>query len=1183
MAVEEYEPVPAPVSVSKLQKNHKKEEPELEVKPAFDLENALPSTDDFRTSLLMPKLSARFSMLREQDDPATKIGKANDDSVLFPKRVSRLNLFGHNPNSPNFLADIAEVSSLRPSMSSGRAGSFASAAEDEADENRPSPGSIMSRARPGEGNNLFGGRQKVYKIPVRKASDTESGESGGLRGRALYEDDVTLSAFQRLRLKEKEERLAETMERLQGPTAVDPQELSPISIKRTTSSSTTSGPSNGRTSTAATSIDEQSTSSVSTEPSRTNSNSGTTVPERTGSKPRRLYGQGLEQAAQNKQSPAFAAISKFESLSRQRTGNLESPFLNRSFSRSANNLHERLHISPIKAAAAHENTPPPSASSPFQQKSKELELGLNPGSAATGYGVIPPLSPPVSENEDAATLAAAMQPEDRGKATAMGLFNKPTKYDEQQFSRRQLQMHEGRNTPPLRRPSLPRNDSQVSSTGRIRELSNASQNSKAESVSSHYSNEAHSNLAALGVKESEASKSACKTFFDGSESGNESEEDQPSRQSSRRNSQTLHDVHPALRSNTGTSEDDTETFVQERSVILPEVRFSDLRDLNPIAESELDAAAPSPIREEHSEKAPDSPTLGPSGLGLSGLIRTHLRHDSDRSSIYPPPSPGFLPKNRYRESVIDPAVQGFRMSTYNDCVQGPDEVEQGFTAVQDTLDSISQPNVNPAMSSISMRAKQMLDQAAALRGTDTRLQTQETGGDHPAWQEELRSRHRRHSSAETQKEREEFANELAERRRKVQEKLRDFAETESRSSSPVPGRSTPDLKQGNAFAMLKNRSMKRLDSPQSKGSKMFGISNSSMGASTTSLVSDDVWRDDEDHELGKHSTPSTGKNIWSRARALRRGSRDESRDSSRSRAPSSPPRPSYQRDGSESDISGRSKSRTRHKEDLGKVDEDYISHRTGRSSGEASVNRTSDSITASTRPSVEASDQSFYERSASVASGRYRSGSRSAPHLDVNTQPDLIESCIAPRPSPIAPYSANATPPLQEVPSDNTAASTLASVQPGSHVVPQRAPGSNNLPKRLIDKAQISEPTFVSSTYNATTVNLPPGASLTNGMESPPVPPMNPRRRRQTTTHTILGALKGEKNEQPPMPSSDKVEERSIFPDEGDRFPKVLNRLRNISSEGASLHGKARKDAAMGASIPSPQSATVPRVSGGMF
>ena len=98
----------APVKSSKTFRRGKKlqePEPKLEI----NLATALPSSDDFRTSLLMSGLSARFSMLREQDDPKSKIGKASDDSVLFPKRQSRLNDFGFQSHG---LSDIAEVSPI---------------------------------------------------------------------------------------------------------------------------------------------------------------------------------------------------------------------------------------------------------------------------------------------------------------------------------------------------------------------------------------------------------------------------------------------------------------------------------------------------------------------------------------------------------------------------------------------------------------------------------------------------------------------------------------------------------------------------------------------------------------------------------------------------------------------------------------------------------------------------------------------------------------------------------------------------------------------------------------------------------------------------------------------------------------------------------------------------------------
>ena len=110
-----------PLKTSKtfrLGKRHQEPKPKLEL----NLANVLLSSDDFRTSLLMNGLSARFFMLREQDDPHSKIGKANDDSVLFPsKRQSKLNAFGYQSYG---LSDIAEVASINRSVRPSNVVSF---------------------------------------------------------------------------------------------------------------------------------------------------------------------------------------------------------------------------------------------------------------------------------------------------------------------------------------------------------------------------------------------------------------------------------------------------------------------------------------------------------------------------------------------------------------------------------------------------------------------------------------------------------------------------------------------------------------------------------------------------------------------------------------------------------------------------------------------------------------------------------------------------------------------------------------------------------------------------------------------------------------------------------------------------------------------------------------------------
>jgi hypothetical protein len=286
-----------PTSFGKSLRRKKTNVPE--VKPELDLMSALPDTNDFRTSLMMPAFSARFSMLREADDPATKIGKASDDSVLFPKRASRMNLFNHNP-----LTDIAEVDSIRgstfrpPFADNGRSQSFSDGYGSD------DGGSIMNRSKPGEGNNLFGGRQKLYRVPAK--ADGEA--SGPPMGRHMYESDVSMSMFQQLRLKERMERASEdTCERPSSLQQTDTEDADTVnspstgfSKNRGTTSSTTSAPSNRRTSTAATSVASES-------PALLQNNSSSSVNrrisdqhsavERNGILHKRLYGTNLDQVS----------------------------------------------------------------------------------------------------------------------------------------------------------------------------------------------------------------------------------------------------------------------------------------------------------------------------------------------------------------------------------------------------------------------------------------------------------------------------------------------------------------------------------------------------------------------------------------------------------------------------------------------------------------------------------------------------------------------------------------------------------------------------------------------------------------------------------------------------------------------------------------------------------------------
>jgi hypothetical protein len=1126
----------------------KSKKPEPEPKPELDFSSALPSNDDFRTSLLMPKLSARFSMLKDQDNPDSMLGKASDDSVLFPKRASKLNVFGHNPS---LLSDIDEVSTecSRPSFAMARADSSASGGDGYGtDDDRSQNGSVMNRPRPGEGNNLFGGRQKVYKIPVKSNGTSPNSESARTMGaRAVYEEDIALSPFQRLRVKEKEEakekedRGAEASAH-DAPAPESDDALSRMSsAQRTTYSSTASGPAYGRASTAATSVDEPYPHAQShPSPAAGDIHSPAVKPsagmasERGSVRSRRLYGQGLAQSAQNQQA---STLHRLESLSRQRAGTPELPPPNRNYSRGAANLRDRLQKLAIAEPASTSRPTSPSSSVTSPNRPAVESESKEPKSHRNQAGSVPPLTPPISEDEEGAALAEALQPEDRGKATAMGLFNKPiTRFDEQQFTRRQLQMHEGRNTPPLsQRPSerLPQ-----TSFDRQRDLPSASYGSRAESASSQYTGpqRAADHSAAPSV-DSSTTKPAGTFFADSlsSESGDETDQ-RHSAGASSYSSQVVDGVHPALRSGTPSK---PSTPTGEAQNAIPEVRYSDLSDLKPIEENDVAEGRSNSSGEAASPEKPDSPTLGPTGLGLSGMVRDHLRRDSDRLSMNPNAAgvPSQFAGYEFETSA------SIRESTSNDL--NPTPLNVGRT----------QPAAHPSA------------------GDESRESRDESGG-----LDELRARHNRDASTETQKEREEFAIELAERRRKVQEKLKNFAETESRAGSPVPGSGsqTPDFPQGkpNAFSMLKNKSGKQ------PGGNVFGLGNTS----TPALVSDSQSREDAElfpYSFGKHSnasTPHVGSERPMRPRLpnIGRGSQENSRESSRSRGPSphSVFRPLRDRSGSET--SGRSKSRGRYhdRDELEPLEEGSVASHGTFAFPEYSEPRDSPSIPSSVpssaRPSMEVHDP-VYDRSMSAA-GRYRSTSRSgvAGHHDTPLQPFYPPDSMGapPRPSPVAPYSANATPPLYESPRHQSQAHPPSSFDAPPLGIPQRAPGHVGPHRRPINKYKISEPTFVSCTSNVPTFGLPPGANANNGIGAPPVPPMNPRRRRQTTAQTLMGALKGDR---PEMHHPTMTEEQRSLSDGVDKAQKPRNRLRKSSSEGGQMNAMARQEAMNDSSPPVPQ------------
>ncbi|KAL1956472.1 hypothetical protein VTO42DRAFT_7270 [Malbranchea cinnamomea] len=1169
-----------------------------ETKTEFDLSNALPSEDDFRTSLLMPKLSARFSMLREQDDPNSKLGKASDDSVLFPRRESRLNLFGHNQ-----LSEIAEISSLtgsaRPSLAIGR-GSYASG-EGYGTDDDPCPGtSIMNRPRPGEGNNLFGGRQKIYKIPVnstsRNGSVTDSVGSGGGMGKLLYEDDVNLSAWQRWRQQEREQEeeessLQPTEEMSRGDTPAT-EASPPANGTENRTASTTSAASSTRLSAHESAL----TPATIAADRPAKQDAGTFGVDRNPTKTRRLYGQGLELHSQQS-----SVISRIENLNRQRSVTGDASQMNRSLSRSAMNLNERFQsrASPLYASSGFRPaSPPPSTTSSISGISEIVKKG-----SVNGHSYTAPLSPPVSESDEMSPFAAAIHPEDRGKATATGLFNKPaTKYDDDQFSRRQLQMHESRTASSMRQASPARTSSGIESVGRPRGLSTISHQSKAESATSRYS-ESHDEGRRSGncsrtssIRKPSPPRPTNGTFLanlSGSESDDDVEIERPLNSKLSFSSQNCEDVHPAFR--TGVEIGDPNSSRLQ----------SDSRDLNTIEEN---VTAENTGSLSVDPQGPDSPTLGPSGLGLSGLIRTHLRQPSDKSSIIPPSSPGLPPASiDGNQELVAPPIS--RSASHTTSVHSnPFEYDDWAKSSTSTLDRTTQtpapaptsvpappaptsaPNQSNFATTMSSIAKQMLGQAEALSAQARQVADQkpmETENERSSdavpstpWQEEMKSGHHRTGSSETQMDREEFANELAERRRKVQEKLRSIAESESRSSSPGPSHQFPDfspVRSGNAFTMLKSRKSQhsgKSDAAQAKPSKLLGL-DTTASSSSPNLTSKDVWREEEERmRRDRNMQPPRSASPYIGSPQIRtrhphahpklgpRSSQEEMRGSSYD----DPYRKSERRDRSGSEGSGRSKSRPRHREDLESVIERTESPLGRQSTDDYRGPSVPSSVPSSTRPSFEVNDRS---------GGRFRSNSRPIipSNLDASmnapvqpSHPALIGN--SPRPSPVTPFSANTTPPLYE-----TSASTGTNSQRSQGLAGH---------KRVVDKSTISEPTLVSTTNHVPTVELPAGASLSNGSNPPPIPPLNPRRRRQTTTQALLGAFRmSDKTEAVPSADTRHPEEHSIFSDE-DKRSRPRQRLRKISSEEGNLN-TVRPPATRAESPSVPQFFRQIPMDGGMF
>ncbi|RMZ76990.1 hypothetical protein DV738_g4628, partial [Chaetothyriales sp. CBS 135597] len=1259
----------------------------------FDLDSALPDSNEFRTSMLMPKLSARFSMLREQDDPDTKVGKASDDSVLFPKRASRLNLFNHNP-----LANISELDpTIKPPFAdSGRAYSMSEGyASDD--------GSIMARSRHLESNTLFGGRQKIYKIPTGADSDRTLARGE----KHSYRDDVSLSAFQQYRQRTSED--AATERELDHDASRPSHEdhhhepfransrATAFSNDRGTTSSTTSGPSNRRTSTAATSI--ASDSPILKQCISATSKAGTSDNL-----------NAVEEHSVKREPPMPNTLNVARALSSSKSAvNLSESF------------HRQIPYSTAPPAVGHAQS--------TSQTLAALESALQDqirqnNSQRRRYQTVSPASDGDRDEGDH-IYSNALQPKDRGKATAMGLFNRPAQqFDEQQFLERQRQMNHGRSSPlppeptrepprpgkeqppperqrqvnygrssplppePTREPPRPAKEQPPSAMRKVDTVPEPTngqiaatpslQNGKIAATAALFDQKVQA-FNAMARSESPMARPLRKAELPADvppttstlvpsmkarveslirrknaelaameaermqQNGPRSADQQsvgppssnPSRPDSRVNGAAGGDDEPVIR-----------PTPRSRSPLPPADIHPAFRD--GAGNSDLGQSAPggagvalsrqsqssgvSVPPSVHSEQLPASPVkpgespprdTGP-GLGLNGLISRHLRHDSDRTStpVSSPRVAGFSPSEVSRKVSMTSTTHTLNPpeSVHSD----PWEFDRNPQVRPEIPGSDRRPS-EPGSPATSMKVHPFfeLDEASGKprqlspQSTFYRSESSTPEKERP---DEADMFHKRAESTETQRERQEFDDALAERQRKIQERLKAISDSNPRSRSQIR-QALPQAFQGLMPKTAKGATpATSTDSlPIDKTARILGFGSRTSEEEGRRLanaqfqdqqpqpgVEQQPFRYDERQSQynDRPSQPVDASHAQSSGRRTPGGRttpggqpsqplygnmsyEDFERQRQRSATPNSGRAPSAGRQRANSSAAPRSRSR---QAGPYRDEENYPQQSSSRNSP------------AYTRNGVMPDDMhgpsrtGYHEdsRSPSVISNHSkRSNSRPPPppppqglgHLEAGAP--LAEMPVRPLQRPQASGS-----PMMHQPHPQQHPSYYGQAS-SPMMVPSHGAAAESARKRPVHKGMISEPTFVSSTSSVPVVGLPAGPRLPREGESPPVPPMNPDRRRPLAA-TGPGVAQGWRNfSRGPLnsPVKPRPEDFGIIPPsaaaqtlaqpyEGQppmlytttsheaetpyahkNAPRKRNRLRKISSEGGNLSARARQQA----------------------
>ncbi|KAL7272532.1 hypothetical protein RUND412_004653 [Rhizina undulata] len=1172
--------------------------------PEVDLDHVLPNSDEFRTSLLMPNLTQRFSILQSEQATAAaaeaSAGMNGENFIGRGEMEATANGQQYVPVAPFMgLGDIAETASLDGSMGGNRMTTYTqdSSMSDE------SVG-IMNRARGGEGNVLFGGRQKVYRVPANSLrsghSSEELGSPPSMGRRVFYDNDVSDSNFS------KSERQGDQHDCLNSPSG-DSADFD----KRFTNSSTTSTPvSLTRSSTAATSINSQGTPSL---PSTAFSpDSG--FPN---GKPRKpLYEQALDQQLQDQQTSASDRIDRLASL---RKKGAISPLMISTMSSSQNS--PRLE--------QQGNTPPVSPKSRRQQQQQQQAWSSKRASPNT------PLSftdgeDECRDNEQANDLV------DNFSSFNFGLEPRPQSpvhyapplITQGPFSPAALTRNPGKvETPELEGTTSPRMKNKPTISLEII-VDRGRQDSIESAIDPGRCTEE-------GPQSFLATPSASELSFDedltnglNRNASAVSLEIPPLRtQRSRINDG---DASPVLGPMSSTS------YITDRGFVEPSSPSS---FRNPALSPTSPVLATTPVADD------DSPTI-PIGPGLSLLVRQHLRSDSGHSSVYAASSYTRFsrtskyigtskPSSVYGASKLSNTSETTRPSEASGSSGGNlweyDDMDKVYTfgdkedhGVENNGDDYDEP-VSPI--NIASVTAPVIPEKAAGRPPPSRLSEvksdederalREAEGEWENFDERTLSRAGEREQDDHDRDRD-WQQQLAFRRQLIQQNLRNQEKVNSqhemqfevpkdalpRNNNAAGGFHKLKTKGSNGFLGRNEGNSKGLGITDGKGNRMteFGgrmeedriIRDGPKGPKliTSNLPPSRPGEPPRRSPIGLphplHSPMHTPRIKPKKAkeqqinsgtstpigRGQPMGWTDDRERWSPSRSapptqPASPITPKFGRNAITSRVDG-------FKDDLSKAmmtgqsraaEEEAFAVKRERFQG-PEISNDFDTGTLKSAFDEDRPTSSFRRPrvNSTASSAQIMRGRRSS--FDGNTLPPLNTSAPPTIPIP-PPPTGGKSPAMLQTPNMSPSINSAKTPPPPPHALVQTIQQSNAMftpaKKRVVNKNLIGEPKLVSSTSNIPTVSLPKNLTPPSTANSELAPP--PRKRGMTITHSIFSGFGRNKSaeEVPSMPT------RRANDDED---KKNVGKLRKVTSDGGSLSARAKKQAGL---QPSPSMPKLPK------